>query len=130
MELWKQEIALGNQVFQQGDHLTALQHYQNASDRARQLLDCWFDTEAAISALVVSGLNHAETQCRLGEFEAAIETYATLSLDLRRFQNSFAPSNPIVMLVSESLLRIKREFLTLTQTYAYDILKLRSTKAL
>lgn len=122
MKHWKQEIVAGNTVFQQGDNLAAIEHYQNASELASELLDCWFDTEAAISAVVVSGLNHAEALCRLGDFEQAIDTYATLSLDLRRFQNSFAPSNPIVALVAQALNRTKQEFLTLTKTYAYDIL--------
>lgn len=122
MEDWKRTITEGNQAFQLGDNVQAITCYQTASNKARKYLDEWFDTESALSALIVTDLNLAESQCRLARFQDAIETYAALNLELRRFQCRFAPGNPIVGQVSQALTRIKKEFLWLTQTYAYDIL--------
>lgn len=122
MENWKQVIVAGNQAFDRGENVLAEQLYQRASYYARQQLGSWFDTEAAVSALIVSDLNMAETQCRLKRYQEAIETYASLNLDLRRFQCRFAQNNPIVAQVSQALARIKQEFLALTTNYAYDIL--------
>lgn len=122
MEHWQQMISAGNDAEQRGDHLVAMERYRQASRCARRLLDRWFDTEAALSALVTSDFKLAESQCRLGKFEQAIDTYASLSLDLRKFQFSFAPSNPIVAMVARALTFTKAEFLKLTQVYAYDIL--------
>ena len=129
MEDWKRVIVAGNQAFQCGENAKAADYYQEASDMALQMIDCWYDTEAAINALVVSELNLAETQCRLEQYEQAIDTYASLNLALRKFQCSFAPSNPIVGIVARSLTRIKQEFLTLTKVYAYDILAIPRAKA-
>lgn len=127
MEHWKRLIVAGNDAFHIGNNIEAEVHYRHASRSARQMIDCWFDTEGAINALVVTDLNLAECQCRLGRFEQAIDTYSSLSLDLRKFQLSFAPSNPIVGMVARALTLIKKEFLTLTQTYAYDILQVRKS---
>ncbi|MFD1383047.1 hypothetical protein ACFQ45_06700 [Rhodanobacter aciditrophus] len=125
MEQWQRLIVAGNKAFHTGNNTEAEIHYRDASRSARQMIDCWFDTEGAINALVVTDLNLAECQCRMGCFEQAIDTYSSLSLDLRKFQLSFAPSNPIVGMVARALTQIKKEFLTLTQTYAYDILQVR-----
>ncbi|MBM6550724.1 tetratricopeptide repeat protein [Marinomonas ostreistagni] len=122
MENWKHVIVAGNHAFSAGQNQQALEHYQQASACAREYLGQWFDTKAAVMALVVSDLNLAETQCRLEQFSDAIDTYSTLSLDLRRFQCRFPQSNPIVGYVAQALTRVKQEFLTLTKTYAYDIL--------
>lgn len=125
MEHWQRLIVAGNNAFHAGNNAEAEIQYRDASRSARQMIDCWFDTEGAVNALVVTDLNLAECQCRLGQFEQAIDTYSSLSLDLRKFQMSFAPSNPIVGVVARALTLIKKEFLTLTQTYAYDILQVR-----
>ncbi|SBS29111.1 hypothetical protein MAQ5080_01293 [Marinomonas aquimarina] len=122
MENWKQYIVAGNQAFQQGDNLVAITCYQQASTRARQQLGHWYDTQAVLSALVLSDLKVAEVQCRLERFEEAIDTYSTLSLELRRFQCCFAPSNPITSIVTQALNSVKQEFINLTKVYAYDIL--------
>lgn len=124
MENWKQVIVAGNHAFCAGQNQQALDYYQQASSCAREHLGQWFDTKAAVMALVVSDLNLAETQCRLEQYSEAIDTYTTLNLDLRRFQCRFAPSNPIVGYVAQALTRVKQEFLTLTKTYAYDILEI------
>lgn len=123
MENWKEVITAGNHAFSQGENSAAIKCYQQASEYARQYLGSWFDTQAAVSALVVSDLNMAEAQCRSERFEEAIETYATLNLDLRRFQCRFPQNNPVVGIVAQALTLVKREFLTLTKTYAYDILE-------
>lgn len=122
MENWKQYMVAGNQAFQQGDNLGAIALYRQASARARQQLGQWFDTQAVLSALVLSNLKVAEAQCRLEKFEDAIDTYSSLSLDLRRFQCCYAPSNPIVSIVAQALNSVKQEFINLTKVYAYDIL--------
>lgn len=122
MENWKQYMVAGNQAFQQGDNLGAIALYQQASARARQQLGQWFDTQAVLSALVFSDLKVAEAQCRLEKFEEAIDTYSSLSLELRRFQCCYAPSNPIVSIVTQTLNSVKQEFIALTKVYAYDIL--------
>ena len=129
MEDWKRVIVAGNQAFQNGENTLAVDYYQEASEIALEMMDCWYDTEAAINALVVSELNLAEAQCRLEQFEQAIDTYASLNLALRKFQCSFAPSNPIVGFVARSLSQIKHEFLMLTKVYAYDILSIPQDKS-
>lgn len=122
MENWKQYIVTGDQAFQSGDHSKALVCYKHASNDARQQLGSWYDTQAVLSAMVVTDLKIAEVQCREECFEEAIETYSTLSLDLRRFQCCFAQSNPISNIVTQAISRVKQEFLNMTKVYAYDIL--------
>ncbi|CUB03735.1 hypothetical protein [Marinomonas fungiae] len=122
MENWKQFIVAGDQAFQHCENRAAISCYKQASACARQHLGCWYDTQAVLSALVFSDLKVAEAQCRLECFEDAVDTYSTLSLELRRFQCRVAPSNPIANLVSQAINQVKEEFINLTKVYAYDIL--------
>ena len=127
MKHWKHLIAAGNHAFSHGHNHLALEHYQKASCCARQHLEQWFDTKAVLMAMVVSDLHLAETQCRLKRFPDAIDTYATLNLELRRFQCRYPQSNPIVSEVAQALARVKQQFLALTKLYAYDILSVATS---
>lgn len=128
MDHWKQVIAEGNTAFSAANYMASVSLYRQAAECATQQISQWFDTQAALTALVVSKLNLAEAQCRLERFEDAIETYAELSAELRLFQGRFPPSNPIVGHAAQALTRVKQEFLTLTKTYAYDIIEMTHQK--
>ncbi|WP_067220308.1 hypothetical protein ACPUEK_02430 [Marinomonas gallaica] len=122
MESWKQYIVAGDQAFQHCENRAAISCYKQASACARQHLGCWYDTQAVLSALVSSDLKVVEAQCRLECFEEAVETYSSLSLELRKFQCHVEPSNPIAVVITQAINRVKEEFINLTKVYAYDIL--------
>ncbi|MCO4784507.1 hypothetical protein [Marinomonas atlantica] len=122
MENWQQYIVAGDQAFQHCENHVAISCYKQASACARQQLGCWYDTQAVLSALVSSDLKVVEAQCRLECFEEAVETYSSLSLELRKIQCHVEPSNPISVVITQAINRVKEEFINLTKVYAYDIL--------
>ena len=128
MEHWKTLILSGNQAFSNEDYLLAAEKYQHCTVVAKEQMELWFDTQTALTALSVSYLNLAETQCRLGQFSEAIDSYASLSSLLREFQSRFTPSNPIAGHVEQAMTRVKQEFLALTHTYANDIVEVKHHK--
>ncbi len=127
MEEWKQAIIDGNNCFCEENYSQAISDYRKATALAKQQLMTWFDTEAALNAVVVSELNLAEAFCRHQKFDCAINTYSTLSQYLRNFQDTFPDSTPIVQYAAKALVRVKREFLALTKTYDQDIIQLVAT---
>ncbi|MCB5160491.1 hypothetical protein [Marinomonas algarum] len=128
MDYWKHLIVKANQAFTATDYSGSISLYEQAADAAQKQVTHWYDTKTALTALVISKLNLAEAQCRMDQFEEAIETYATLSDQLRQFQDSFSSENPIVGHVAQALNIVKQEFLNLTKTYAYDIVKITQQK--
>jgi hypothetical protein len=83
-QAWKQLTLQGNELFERGEHRRAALAYEEARSLALASFDDWPDSDDAVAAVVVSYLNLAEAQARVGALDEACELLCSVHGSLVR----------------------------------------------